>query len=100
DDVLIGHNAMIHGSVIEKGGFVGMCATLLDGVVVESEGMVAAGALVGVGKRVGRHQLWGGVPAKYLRDLKPQEIEYLPEGVAHYVELADGYREYFAKAPA
>ena len=100
DDILIGHNAMIHGSTIESGGFVGMCSTLLDGVHVESESMVAAGALVGPGKRVLRHQLWGGVPAKYLRDMKPEEINYAPDGVAHYVRLAEGYRAYFIENPA
>lgn len=100
DDILIGHNAMIHGTTIENGGFVGMCATLLDGAYVEGESMVAAGALVGPGKRVPRHQLWGGVPAKYLRDMKPEEISYAPDGVAHYVKLAEGYRKYFAENPA
>ena len=99
DGILIGHKAMIHGTTIENGGFVGMCATLLDGTFVEGEAMVAAGALVGSGKRVPRHQLWGGVPAKYLRDMKPGEISYVPEGVAHYMELAEGYREYFAQNP-
>lgn len=99
EDVLVGHNAMIHGTTIEDGGFVGMCATLLDGAYVEGEAMVAAGALVGPGKRVLRHQLWGGVPAKHLRDMKPEEINYAPDGVAHYVKLAEGYREYFDQNP-
>ena len=31
DDVLVGHKAMIHGSTLESGSFVGMCATLLNG---------------------------------------------------------------------
>jgi carbonic anhydrase/acetyltransferase-like protein (isoleucine patch superfamily) len=100
DDVLVGHNAMIHGTTIENGGFVGMCATLLDGAYVEGEAMVAAGALVGPGKRILRHQLWGGVPARYLRDMKPGEISYAPDGVAHYVKLAEGYRAHFSKNPA
>lgn len=99
EDVLIGHNAMIHGTTIENGGFVGMCATLLDGAYVETEAMVAAGALVGPGKRILRHQLWGGVPAKHLRDMKPEEFKYAPDGVAHYVKLAEGYRDYFDKNP-
>ncbi len=97
NDILIGHKAMIHGTTIEDGGFVGMCATTLDGVFIESEGMVAAGAMVGAGKRVLKHQLWAGVPAKFLRDMRPGEIEYIPEGVAHYVELGQGYRKYYAE---
>ncbi len=100
EDILIGHNAMIHGTTIEDGGFVGMCSTLLDGVVVEGGAMVAAGALVGPGKRIRRNQLWGGVPAKHLRDMKPEEASYAPDGVAHYMKLAEGYRAHFAANPA
>ncbi|KAK4387819.1 Gamma carbonic anhydrase 2, mitochondrial [Sesamum angolense] len=40
-----GHNAVIHGCD-EDEAFVGMGATLLDGVVVEKTAMVAAGTLV------------------------------------------------------
>lgn len=42
----IGHSAVVHGCVIEDEAFVGMGATLLDGVVVETHAMVAAGSLV------------------------------------------------------
>ena len=97
DDVLIGHMAMIHGTEIDNGAFVGMKATLLDGSHVEEEAMVAAGALIGPGRRVLRHQLWAGVPARHVRDMKPDEIRLAPEGAAHYVKLANGYREYFEK---
>ena len=37
---------MIHGCTIEDDAFVGMGATLLDGVHVEKNAMVAAGAVV------------------------------------------------------
>ena len=100
NDVLIGHKAVVHGCTVESGGFVGMCATILDGAVVEGEAMVAAGALVGPGKRVGRHQLWAGVPAKHLRAMKPEEITGIADGVGHYVKLGQAYREYFAEYPA
>ncbi len=88
DDVLVGHKAMIHGSTIEDKGFVGMCATLLDGVTVESEGMVAAGALMSPGKRVGKRQLWAGMPAKFIRDLREEELAGMARGVAAYAERA------------
>lgn len=42
----VGHSAILHGCTVEDESFVGMKATLLDGVVVEKHGMVAAGALV------------------------------------------------------
>ena len=47
-----GHSAVLHGCTIEDESFVGMGATLLDGVVVEKHGMVAAGALVRQNTRI------------------------------------------------
>lgn len=41
-----GHSAVLHGCTVEDEAFVGMGATLLDGVYVEKHAMVAAGALV------------------------------------------------------
>lgn len=50
--LFIGHSAVLHGCTVEDEAFIGMKATLLDGVVVEKHGMVAAGALVRQGTRI------------------------------------------------
>ncbi|WP_417782592.1 gamma carbonic anhydrase family protein [Terasakiella pusilla] len=93
DDVLVGHNAVIHGCRLEDGAFVGMGAVVLDGAVVEGGAMVAAGALVAPGKRVKSGELWGGNPAKKMRDLTPEQIAGLKLGTDHYVEVAGNYLE-------
>jgi carbonic anhydrase/acetyltransferase-like protein (isoleucine patch superfamily) len=54
--------------------------------------MLAAGALLPPGKRVAAGELWGGVPARRLRALRPDETELWPERVSHYLELAATYR--------
>ena len=90
-DVTIGHGAVIHACTLEDMSFVGMGAVVMDGAVVESGAMVAAGALVAPGKRVKTGQVWSGVPAKYMRDMTPEEIAYLPWSAKHYVELAQAY---------
>ncbi|MDF2366433.1 DapH/DapD/GlmU-related protein [Sneathiella sp.] len=92
DDVLVGHNCLIHGCTLEDGSFVGMGATILDGVVVETGAMVAAGALVTPGKRVPSGELWGGAPAKCLRKLTDEQQADLTGGADHYAELAQVYR--------
>jgi gamma-carbonic anhydrase len=92
DDVTIGHNAIIHACTIESLCLIGMGACLMDGVVVESRAMVAAGALVTPNKRVPAGQLWGGAPARYMRALKEQELAELAESARHYAELAAHYR--------
>jgi len=59
---------------------------------VESGAMVAAGALVTPGRRVRRGELWAGVPARPLRDVTLEEMEFFSRSAAQYVELARTYR--------
>lgn len=49
---LTGHSAVLHACTIEDEAFVGMGATLLDGVVVEKHSMVGAGSLVKQNTRI------------------------------------------------
>jgi len=44
---------------------------------VESGAMIAAGAVVEEGATVPSGELWAGNPARKLRDLKPDEQQYL-----------------------
>lgn len=92
-DVTVGHNAMLHACTLEDGSFIGMSATLIDGVLVESGAMVAAGALVPPGKRIPTGQLWAGNPARYLRDLKEKEAAFIPISAQNYVEDAKPYKD-------
>tara|TARA_B100000686_G_scaffold181640_1_gene188647 strand:+ start:197 stop:769 length:573 start_codon:yes stop_codon:yes gene_type:complete len=90
--VTIGHRAIIHGCVIGDGAFIGMAATIMDHAVVEAGAMVAAGTLVTPGKSVGAGELWGGAPAKYMRDLSEEEKSYMADAARHYSELGEAYR--------
>lgn len=86
DDVLIGHLAMVHGCTLHDRAFVGFGAIVMDGCVIESDGMLAAGAMLTPGKRLPSGQLWSGRPARYMRDLTAEEITGNQKGVARYVE--------------
>lgn len=88
DDVTIGHLAMLHACTLENRCFIGMGATVMDDVVVETDAMVAADALVTPGKRVQSGQLWAGSPAKHMRDLKEEEIKHIQTSSDNYVRLA------------
>lgn len=85
DDVLVGHMAMIHGCVLEDRAFVGLGAIVMNGAHVESDGMLAAGAMLTPGKRIGARQLWGGRPAAFMRDLTEAALADMQLAVAHYV---------------
>ncbi|WP_210414182.1 gamma carbonic anhydrase family protein [Luteithermobacter gelatinilyticus] len=91
DEVLVGHMALIHGTVIENGGFVGMGAMTMDNCYIESGGMLAAGALLSPGKRIGKGEMWLGRPAKYVRTLTEEAIKDLRAGTDHYAALAQDY---------
>ncbi len=91
-DVLIGHMATIHGCTLQDKSFVGMRATVMDGAVVEEEGMVAAGALVAPNKRIPKRQMWAGSPARFVRDVKPEELKGFSDAVDRYVGLGAEYR--------
>lgn len=94
--VTIGHLALIHGCRLEDNSFVGMQATVMDGCVIESEGMLAAGALLTPGKRIGRGELWAGRPAKLMRRLDTDELQNIYNTAAHYAKLAARYRDQLA----
>ena len=91
-DITVGHMALLHACTLEDGAFVGMKACVMDGCVVEGQGMVAAGALLTPGKRVRKGELWAGSPAKLMRQMSAAEFEYLTYSARHYVELAAANR--------
>ncbi|HEX8400754.1 MAG TPA: gamma carbonic anhydrase family protein [Allosphingosinicella sp.] len=93
EDVLVGHLAMVHGCLLHDRAFVGLGAIVMDGCEIESDAMLAAGAMLTPGKRIPSGQLWAGRPAKYVRDLTPQELIGQRTGVAHYVALAKAHAE-------
>ncbi|GGB26561.1 gamma carbonic anhydrase family protein [Tistrella bauzanensis] len=88
DDVTIGHRAVIHACTLQAGAFVGMSATVLDGAVVDGGAIVGAGALVGQEKHVAAGELWGGVPARKLRDIGTDGMPMLAATARHYADLA------------
>ena len=93
DDVLIGHMVLLHACTLEDACLIGMGATIMDNVLVEEGAMVAAGSLVTPGKRVEKGQLWGGRPAKFMRDLSADELANNRRLTLGYVQRGQEYRE-------
>jgi gamma-carbonic anhydrase len=91
DDVLVGHNVMLHGCILQDRAFVGLSATVMNGAVIEGDAMLAAGAMLTQGKRIEARQLWAGSPARFVRDLDDAAIMGMRIGVAHYAENAKAH---------
>lgn len=92
-DVVIGHQVVLHGCTIRDGALIGIGARVLDGAVVEEGAQVGAGAVVAPGHVVPAGHLALGVPAKVVRELRPEESETIREIAARYVRLKERYRE-------
>ena len=93
DDVTIGHSVTLHGCEICDGALIGMGATVLDLAIVGRGAIVAAGALVLSKTQIGDGELWGGVPAKFIKKVDPEQAAALNKTYArHYIEYSDWYR--------
>lgn len=88
-DVTIGHRATLHGCTVGDRVLVGMSATVMDGVVVEDEVVIAAGALVTPGKRLRSGYLYAGSPVREVRPLNEKELSYFIYSANNYVRLKD-----------
>ena len=92
DEVTIGHGALIHGCTIADRVLVGMGAILLNGVVVGSDSIVAAGSLLPEGFEVPARSLVMGSPAKVRRALTDAEVASIRDYAERYVGYRLDYR--------
>ena len=88
EDALVGHMAMLHGCTVRTGALVGLGAIVMDGCVIERNAMLAAGAMLTPGKIIPSGQMWGGRPARFMRELDGNWAIANQMGVAHYVHNA------------
>jgi carbonic anhydrase/acetyltransferase-like protein (isoleucine patch superfamily) len=92
-DVLIGHTAIVHGTIVKDRSLIGMGSITMNGCVVEEGGMLAAGAMLTPGKTIGANELWTGRPAKLARPLTDEELGMNQAGTKHYALLAKAHAE-------
>jgi carbonic anhydrase/acetyltransferase-like protein (isoleucine patch superfamily) len=87
--VTIGHNAIVHGCTIKDRVLIGMGAIVLDNCIIESDSIIAAGAVVTMGTHVKSGEIYAGVPAKKVKegDFRDQ----LEDLAAKYVQYSGWY---------
>lgn len=94
DYVSIGHNVVVHGAKINDYALIGMSATLLDYVEVGEGAIVAAGSVVLSNTKIPPYTLWAGVPAKYIKNVEPEQTNEMNRRIAHnYAMYAGWYKE-------
>ena len=92
EDVTVGHNAVLHGCIIEDECLIGMGAVVLDNALVQKHVLVGANSLVPPGKVLESGYLYVGSPVKQVRPLTEKEIAFFKYSAAHYVKLKNDYQ--------
>jgi carbonic anhydrase/acetyltransferase-like protein (isoleucine patch superfamily) len=92
DEITVGHRVTLHGCHVESTCLIGIGATLLDGVRIGRESLVAAGSLLTPNTIIPPRSLVMGAPAKVKRPLTDEEIANLHRSWQNYVRLAHQYK--------
>ena len=94
NNVSIAHGAIVHGCTIHDNVLIGMNAVILDNAVIHSNSIVAAGAVVTKGTVVETGYIYGGAPAKKLKEISVDLIESEINRIANnYHTYSNWYKE-------
>ena len=83
----IGHGAIIHGATIGKNCLIGMNAVVMDEVELGDECIVGALAFVKQGEHFPSRSLVAGNPAKVIKQVSDEMINWKTEGTKLYQQL-------------
>ena len=84
----IGHGAVLHGCIIGENSLVGMNAVVMDGAVIAEESIVAACAFVKAAFECEARSMLVGSPAKIVRKVSDEELQWKSKGTEEYQTLA------------
>ena len=83
----VGHGAVIHGAVIGRNCLVGMNAVLMDEVELGDECIVGALSFIKQGEKIAGRSLVAGNPAKIIKEVSDEMINWKTKGTALYQQL-------------
>jgi phenylacetic acid degradation protein len=84
----VGHGAVLHGCVVKRGALIGMNCVVNDNAEVGEDAMVAAMAFVKAEARIPPRSLAAGIPARVLRELSADELQWKKDNMHLYQQLA------------
>ena len=88
NNVSIGHNAIVHGCVIDDNVLVGMGSIIMDNARIGSNSIIAAGAVVLENTVVEPGSIYAGIPAKKVKEVSKELIE------GEIKRIAENYTRY------
>ncbi|PKP22976.1 MAG: gamma carbonic anhydrase family protein [Bacteroidetes bacterium HGW-Bacteroidetes-21] len=94
NNVSIAHGAVVHGCTIHDNVLVGMRAIIMDNAVIHSNTIIAAGSVVLENTITEPNSIYGGIPAKKIKDIDPALVSGQIERIANsYLMYASWYKE-------
>jgi len=84
----IGHGAFLHGCHVGKNALVGMNSVVMDGATIGESAFVAAMSFVKAEMQIPARHLAAGTPARIVRELSFEEINWKKTGTQDYQQLA------------
>lgn len=83
----IGHGAIVHGGTIGENCLIGMNSVIMDDVVIEDECIIGALCFVPAKMHIPRRSLVVGNPAKIIKEVSDDMIQWKTMGTALYQAL-------------
>lgn len=83
----IGHGAVIHGAVIGRNSLIGMNSVIMDNAEVGEECIVGALCFVPAEMKIDRRSLVVGNPAKVIKQVSDEMMDWKTKGTALYQKL-------------
>lgn len=83
----IGHGAIIHGARIGRNSLVGMNAVIMDNATIGAECVVGALCFVPADMQIPDRKVVVGNPAKIIKDVSDEMIDWKTQGTAIYQAL-------------
>ena len=80
----IGHGAIIHGASIGKNCLVGMNSVIMDKAELGDESIIGALSFVKAGEIIEPRTIWAGNPARKIKEVTDEMIEWKTEGTQLY----------------
>lgn len=97
NNVVVGHQVMLHGCTVEDGALIGIQAVVLNKSLIRKESIVGAGAIITEGKDFPPRSMVLGAPGKFVKEIGDEAVAGIAKGAAGYAKRAKIFKETLKK---
>ena len=90
--VSIGHNATVHGCVVEDHCLIGIGAIVLNNARIGEGSIIAAGAVIPEGTNIPARSLVTGVPGRIRRSITDEDYALIAMYASNYLDYSAQYK--------